>query len=538
MRPPGRLGALAIADFRERVRRPAYLVILAGAVGLGYLAVPAADAHWVIVDVGGHRGRYTSGYVGMVTAFAAALWLLLAGFYLVRGTITRDERDGPGELLAATPLSRLGYLTGKYVSNLLVLGSMTGVVAGTALVLQLVRGESRVVDPVALLLPYALITLPVLALAAAAAVLFDTVRPLRAGLGNIVWFFGWMVVALASQGSAAPFGGVGTAHVAASLRGDLPAGLAGAGGDWFSFGLVKVDQPLRTFEATGLRVGGDLVADRLLLTAVAIGLAVLPALWYRFDPARGHGRPGPSAPPAAGSPPAGHRQPAGVPTPPPMVVVPRLTPRPEVRPAALPGGVFGRLLAGELRVLARGASRWWWLGVAVLTAVGLLAPIDVVTGPLLLTAWIWPVLLWSRLGTRRHEDGVDSLLEAYPGGWRHLVAEWASGLLLTVAAGLVPALRMAATGDWSGLAAWTGGALLIPSLALALGALGRSHRLFQVVYLALWYVIASGAAALDVFGAVRRAGHPVGPPPVAVAALSVALLALAYAVTAARHARR
>jgi hypothetical protein len=36
------LGALAGSDFRERTRRPAYLVTLAAAVALGYLALPPA----------------------------------------------------------------------------------------------------------------------------------------------------------------------------------------------------------------------------------------------------------------------------------------------------------------------------------------------------------------------------------------------------------------------------------------------------------------------------------------------------------------
>ena len=34
------LAALAVADFRERTRRPGYLVTLAVAVVLGYLALP------------------------------------------------------------------------------------------------------------------------------------------------------------------------------------------------------------------------------------------------------------------------------------------------------------------------------------------------------------------------------------------------------------------------------------------------------------------------------------------------------------------
>ncbi|MEU5032017.1 MULTISPECIES: hypothetical protein [Streptomyces] len=45
-------GRLALADFRERARCPAYALTLAAAVALGWLAVPAAGAHWVILQIG------------------------------------------------------------------------------------------------------------------------------------------------------------------------------------------------------------------------------------------------------------------------------------------------------------------------------------------------------------------------------------------------------------------------------------------------------------------------------------------------------
>jgi hypothetical protein len=91
----------------------------------------------------------------------------------------------------------------------MVLASMAGVLAVTALAMQLARGESRAVGPGALLLPYVLFTLPVLALTAAAAVLAETVPVLRGGLGNIAWFFVWMAVAIA--GAGVPLGEIAAA---------------------------------------------------------------------------------------------------------------------------------------------------------------------------------------------------------------------------------------------------------------------------------------------------------------------------------------
>lgn len=269
------LAALAVADFRERTRRPAYLVTLAAAVALGYLALPGADSHWVILDAGGYRGVYNSAYVGTAAALAGAVWLMLGGFYVVRGAIARDQRTGVGQLLAASPLTRAGYLAGKFASNLLVLASMAGALAVTAVVLQLARGESRTVDPVALLEPFLLLTLPVLALTAAAAVGFETVRALRSGVGNVAWFFLWMFVAIGGEG--VPLGGL--APVVESIRQALAEHHLPAAAE-FSLGFTEVDRPLNTVIWHGLEPTGGFVLGRLAWILAAAGLAVLPALWF------------------------------------------------------------------------------------------------------------------------------------------------------------------------------------------------------------------------------------------------------------------
>ncbi|MFI6285965.1 hypothetical protein ACIBCM_14600 [Streptomyces sp. NPDC051018] len=193
------------------------------------------------------------------------------------------------------------------------------------------------------------------------------------------------------------------------------------------------------------------------------------------------------------------------------------------------------MLAGELRVLLRGVAWWWWLGLAGITAVALtMTPVSGVTRMVLPVAWIWPVLIWSRLGTQRYEHGVDALLGAYPAPRRRMFAEWISGLALTALAGVGPLIRMTGQGDWPGVAAWWGGVLFIPSLALAVGTLSRSHRLFQAGYLPLWYAVANGVPMGDFMGAVRENGVPAGPGPAVFAALAGLLLTAAFAVESLR----
>ena len=519
--------ALALADFRERVRRPAYTMVLLVTVGLAYLAVPASGSRWVIFDAGTYRGVYNSAYVGTAVALAGALWLLLGGFYVVRGTIARDERTGVGQVLAATPMSSVGYFAGKYLSNLLVLASMSGVLAVAALVMQLARGESSTFQPLSLLWPFVLLLLPVLAATAAAALLFDGVRPLRSGLGNIAWFFFWTVAAVAGQGANAPLGGFGVQQVARSMHRALIAQHLRVHRGEFSLGLMYLDSPLHRFVWSGLGLDAGFVASRAAGLALASAVALIPALWFaRFDPSR-------TLRPAMAKP--ARRPPRQEEAPPPAPQISACPSRP--RSPVHQGLGLPRLLAGELRTLIQGVSAWWWVGVGGLTLAGLAVPQGKVPGVLLLD-WIWPILVWSRLGTQWSENGLEGLLGAYPSRYRRLLAEWMAGLSLAALVGCVPMLRMVGAGNWSGVQAWAGGALLIPSLALALGTVTRTQRVFQVLYVALWYAIANGVAGVDFLGAVTVHGRPAGVPPFVTGGIALAMLAGAFLTSAARHARR
>lgn len=62
-------------------------------------------------------------------------------------------------------------------------------------------------------------------------------------------------------------------------------------------------------------------------------------------------------------------------------------------------------------------------------------------------------------------------------------------------------MKLVLAGDVTGLLAWISGALFIPSLALALGVWSNSHKLFEVLYVSLWYLAMNNLQAVDYFGA-------------------------------------
>ena len=175
---------LVKADFLTRVRRTSFLLTLGFAVFVGY----ETFAGGIVMSLDDYRGVYNSAWVGALMAVVTSCFLSLVAFYIVKGSVQRDVETRVGQILAATPMSKSFYTVAKALGNFAVLAAMVGVMAAAALLMQLMRGEDRVVHVGALLGPLVLLSLPVMAVVASVAVLFETLPVLRGGLGNVVWF--------------------------------------------------------------------------------------------------------------------------------------------------------------------------------------------------------------------------------------------------------------------------------------------------------------------------------------------------------------
>jgi hypothetical protein len=336
-----------------------------------------------------------------------------------------------------------------------------------------------------------------------------------------------------SAAATAPAKGAGSqagTPAARAPRPPLPSGIHWRGIDWTA----------------------AVLAPRLAWLGIAFAIALLAALPFsRFDPAREGGRkPRPSR--RAAVPPPLDAAPADA--------TPAALATTETLDAALaaghgqPGSGLDRrrtggrwrqalaaaaprsralvLVVAELRLLLRGRGFWWFATAAGLWIGGLAAPAGQARATLLALAWIWPLPLWSEMGAREARYGTRPLVLAAPlPPGLQAAACWAAGIVLTALTGSGVGLRLALAGDVRGCGAWLAGCLFIPALALALGTLSGSPRLFEVVYLLLWYAgPMNGVAELDYTGATaaaRAAGVAWIYPTLAAALFTVAWTARA-----------
>lgn len=141
-------------------------------------------------------------------------------------------------------------------------------------------------------------------------------------------------------------------------------------------------------------------------------------------------------------------------------------------------------------VLRLKGCRWWWYAVAAgLLVAQWAAPLALSRGPFLGVAWIWPVLIWSAMGAReaRH-DTHELILSAANNLSRQLPACWLAGVAVAAVTGGGAAVRLLLAGQFSGMLAWSAGALFVPALALALGVWSGTSKVFEALYTTLWYI--------------------------------------------------
>jgi ABC-type transport system involved in multi-copper enzyme maturation permease subunit len=477
------------ADYLERTRRYRFLVTLVLIVFMAYAYVPSRNAGYITLSVDGARGLYNSAWLGYLVAILVGITMPALGFFLVKNAIARDTETGVGQILAATPLKRPAYMIGKWLSNLSVLAVMLAVTALATLVLQLVLGEDRQVQPLTLLMPLIWIVLPTLALVSAIALLFESLSWLCGGFGNIVYFFLCTVLTMASfmpvmvglgEPALGDVLGIGR-PLAAMLRATAET-IPGLDAGNTSIGPVPnflAGMPLQTFVWAGMTWSPLDVLARLQWIGVGFGIVLLASLFFqRFDPSRGRYRE------------MSHSS---------AVETPGTA---EVFPAEQSYNIhlssvetartrfpYVRALQAELRLIRKGLSRWWLVVAAGLFLAGMLVAPGIAMQYILPVTWLWPILAWSQLGARESQHQTESLVfsNVYPLR-RQLPAAWLAGVVMTALTGGGAAINFLRNGETDALLTWTVAIFFIPSLAIALATWSGSSKLFEVIYLTIWYL--------------------------------------------------
>jgi hypothetical protein len=469
------IGQIIVADFRERTRRYSFLVTLGFMFFFGFLVITGKYS----INFGPCRGETNSAWVGAVMATATSWMMILVGFYIVKNSILRDRTTGVGQILAATQLKNRDYVFAKACSNALSMVFMATVLFVAAVVMQLLGNSTGHLSLWQILAPFLFITLPVIFFIAAVAVLFETIPFLNGIAGSILYFIiACQLITMPLIVGRRSVDPIGISIILPSMQTAAQAAYPSlAHGVTMGFvGLIEnTVNSHPTFVWDGIPWTMTVVLPRLGYLAAAIVIVLLATgLFDRFDRQTRESRR--RARKASGF----HASPIAV-----------ASPRTEAGDleSVFPRFAFARVVKSELNLLLRRYSWKWHAVAATLIIVQTAVPYTVLRQYIMPIAWIWPVGVWSSIGCRERMFNTESLVfsSAHP-FTRLLPAIWLAGLAITALCGIGGISRALLNGDTNYLSVLGAAVVFIPTMALFFGSLSGGNRLFEIVYVFLWYL--------------------------------------------------
>ncbi len=474
---------IAMSGFYQRVRTYQYLIVLLFTMILGYIAIPVPDAIYSPLVIDGYRGFYNSAWFGAIAGIWLSMFLSLFGFYVVKNAIQMDYNSKTGDILASTQMKNWEYIIGKWLSNFLILASMVLVFDTSLIAMFFLRAETKVFNLWLLIAPSMFIVLPGLAFIAALAIIFEIIPFLRNGFGNFLFFWIWMGQLILNL-TILSLDPLGYTLVLNSIYDQAKIQYPSINANSIVIGGYAVKDYSKLILFTGVRWTLEIILSRLMWVAISLGIVLICSLLFdRFNPEKNQFF-GKKTPKSKIKNNENHEEYSKNDTLLQEFQERKITPLSshEYR------GNLKSIFLTELKIYLKIIPVFWYIVLIGLIIAGILVPIEIFRIIFPIT-WIWPLLIWSRVGLMEHSNGTDPLIYSTPYPLKyHFLATWLVGLLLTLGTGIVGGIRMLITVNWVGFIAWIVGGYFIASFAIFSATLTKSSKFFEFIYTLLWYI--------------------------------------------------
>jgi hypothetical protein len=475
---------VALADFRERGRRFAFVALIAAALFAAFWFVPRESDSLQIMTIQPDRFAQAGNptWIPMASAWGLGFFLPLIGFFYLRNALAFDETSGVSQCIASSPVGNVRYMLGKLCSGTLLLYCPAAVVVLGSFFMMLWHFPGQILTAREFLTPFAYL-LTALPFCAALALLFESVRVLRGAIGSVLFVAAFVgVYALLSQVEdpglllrSVDFSGT-SSIVHAMGRAVLEQ--SGRPMDTLMFlgGAEIAVRPTQQLVFSGVPLTADALWGYAGMAALTLGLTLLSAPLYALSQRL-----------SAARIPKRRRR-----------AQPETADRREEAPAYRPQPSSGRPLwasqiAAELRLMLAGQPLLWKLVCLAGFALCLFLELGMVQRYVLPLLLFWFVNGFSSLGSREHRQDMLKLIAVVPGGrFRQVLSSWLAGVLAAFALSLPAVLRTVLGGQPWALAAAAAGVLFLPSLALFLGEFTKTRRAFELLFVLLTYLGLNG----------------------------------------------
>jgi hypothetical protein len=487
------------ADYLQRTRSYGFLITLAITIYAAYSFVPPPSAHYTTLNVVGFKGVYNSPWVGNVSAMMTTIMLSLYGFFLITGGIKKDMDTEVGLIVAATPLTNFSYLLCKALSNFAVLVTIMSCTFVVSIIMFFIRSNGYPFVLTDFVFPYLLLSLPALLLISALAVVSEVALGRRSILQYISFIFLFGAIMARTHGEkndtiaviTDPFGlRTITTSVMNTVNSRYHADIKDIS---LGFTFSSKHNAFKTFTWMGITWTSVFLLSRLAWIFVSLGLVYISSFFFhRFDYAQRTVKTRKKTKVAN----LEHHEELRA-------------PHRHISMAAIPAAGTNYsimpFIKTELLLLIRKGSMWFWLINAALCIATLFAPMDVAHLYLLPILWFLQVTRWSELATKEKTNRLHYFTYAsYKPLQRMLPAQILAGVILALALAMPLMIRYAIGGNASAVLSITNGAIFIVLLAVCMGIVSGSKKLFEIIFFLLTYIITQKATPADYLGAMHH----------------------------------
>ena len=478
------------SDYLQRCRSYSFLITLCISLAIAYTFVPEPDAKYTTVQISNYVGYYNSAWFGYVTAMMTSLFLSLIGFFLINSTISNDVKTKVGQIIATTKIGNFQYLLSKALSNFLVLMTIVFIVFFMSIILFILYNDGYTFEFFQFLKPYVIITIPALSFISILAVVFEVFLGQYSIVQNILFFFLFSIVMTSSKNTNGNFYTdiLGSKIVMHQLENEVREKVPTIEDVYTNIGFVFKNKKLSVnkFEFNGMEFPTSFIISRILWMLFGLGLLYISSVFFhRFN------------------------------------VKERINVKKEFKEnvsttvlktnaintsskTEINYGIFS-LIKTELLLLLRNGKKWLWLlnfgGMLLLSFIR----IDITHTYILPLLWFLQVGRLSQLTTKEISSNVHYFAFAsYRPLSRLLTSQILSAIILMLFLASPLLIRYAVSVNFNTFLAIILGAVFIVLLAVTLGIISNSKKLFEVLFFLITYTNINKIPFTDYFGSLSH----------------------------------
>jgi len=183
-------------NYLQYVRSYSFLLTIAFTLYVAFSFIPSPEATYSTMRFGKFSGVYNATWIASITAIMSSMVLSLFGFFLVNGSIKKDIETRIGHIISTTRISNFKYVLAKAISNFLILFSILIIIFLMSIALFFLYGNGHAFELVIFLKSFAFIALPSTAYIAILAVCLEVLFPRKRMLQYAVFFFSFFLLIL------------------------------------------------------------------------------------------------------------------------------------------------------------------------------------------------------------------------------------------------------------------------------------------------------------------------------------------------------